>query len=157
MTAPASSPRPDLRLVIGFLLTPVAAAVAAFAAFALPGAFGDLPIANPVGMAAGMGLIAGVFAVLVTVFCAVPALLWLLRRGPVSLGQVLGAGALLGNLPLAATSVLVLREQMAHGTPLRAANSPDALIRLIAAGTFVGIASAAVFWLIAIRGSRGGA
>jgi len=139
--------------VIGFFLMPVAAALAAFVVFALPGAFADVRVSNPIGMAVGMGLIAGVAAIFVTVFCAVPALVWLRRRGPVSLGHVLGAGAFLGNLPIAATSLLVFREQIAHGTPLRVTQSPETFIRLIAAGTFVGIASAAVFWLIAIRGS----
>jgi hypothetical protein len=122
-------------------------------------ASGSLSGGAPIGstdaaasLAMGVGLLA-----LVMTGCAIPLLVWLNGRGPLSLSKVLLLGAALGNAPLALIVFVIV---LAH--PIRETLSgdigrlwyglPGALAR-IAIGLVSGTASAAVFWLIGVRGN----
>jgi hypothetical protein len=153
LNPPPQSSRAELRLVLGFFLAPLAAAVATFVVVGIPGVL-DTRVPNPIGIAAGIGLGGGIAAVFVVVFCAVPALLWLRRRGPIARAHALGVGAILGNVPAVVLTLLAIREQIANGRALHVTEGPAAFLRLVLGGTLVGVATAAVFWRIALRDSE---
>jgi hypothetical protein len=153
--------RGDLRLVVGFALTPLAAGFLAFAAYAVLWTFSPTSgfrTANAISGAVGMGLSAGIVAVFVIVFGAIPAFAWVSRVGPPSLAKVLFAGALLGNLPLGIGVLLMLGSHLRNGTiPPNFSDQWYGLAGLsqtVAVGLFVGMTSAAVFWLIGISGTE---
>lgn len=91
-----------------------------------------------------MGVLVGVVATLITVLVAFPTLLWILKRGPLTLHTTLISGMLLGNIPAALAAVL----------PLMTGRQPSELASLIrpsAFGSIVGVVSAASFWYAAGR------
>ena len=115
--------------------------------------YGGRP-ADPLDAAISFAIGVAVVGTLVTVFAATPALLWLQTRGPVTRRQVLACGALLGNLP----SVLFVLSPAASRANAGSMTSLDQLtygplgaIRALVFGTFMGLASATVFWWIASR------
>jgi hypothetical protein len=136
---------------------PPVAALFAFAAYSIlwsfdPAISGIRPH-DTVSGAIGMGLGAGIIAVIVVVFCAIPAFAWLISRGPLSLTRVLLAGAVLGNLPFALGMFLARASQPANAISTGGFYGPDGIIRATFVGLFVGTASAAVFWLVASTGA----
>jgi hypothetical protein len=147
----------EVRLFAGLAVQPFVAAAVGFMMFPLiewsnsalrRGTSGDL-VDGAVAVAAGAGLA----AFFVTLLGALPIVVWRMRRGPLTLRQVLLGGALLGNLPFA---VIVPLAAAAGGSgagwfwPLGA-------IRALAVGAVFGMAGAAVFWAIAVRGTGLGA
>jgi hypothetical protein len=155
------SVRSELRLVVGFALTPIVAAFFAFAAYAVLWTFSPTSgfrTTNAVSGAVGMGLSAGIVAVFVIVFGAIPAFAWVSRVGPPSLAKVLLAGALLGNLPFGIGVLLMLGSNLRGGTiPPHFSDQWYGLAGLsqtVGVGLFVGMTSAAVFWLIGISGTE---
>lgn len=149
--------------MIGFLLVPPVAGFLAFLGFPvlIHSGYGVLPpgnLADPAGAARGFGLGVGILAVGVTAFGVVPTVLWLRKRGPLSLRRVVVAGAALGNAPFALIVLIIVVVQLVNGTI-----TPDVArlwyglagaVRSVLIGTFVGTASAAVFWAIAVRGTQ---
>jgi hypothetical protein len=111
------------------------------------------------GVAGQFAFFAGFFSFGVTFVGAFPVVFSLMQRGPVSLKQLLTAGALLGNAPFLVYMLgLVLPFTVAHliaGTlsehlaPLPGLIT-DAL-RVVAGGSILGAWSAFVFWFIGIR------
>ena len=135
---------------------PPAAALFAFVAYSVlwsfdPAVSGIRPH-DTVSGALGMGLVAGLVAVFVVVFCAIPVFAWLIRRGTVSLTQVLLAGAILGNLPFGLGMFFALASGPAIAT-ITGFYGLDGIIRSTVIGLFVGTASSAVFWLVASTGA----
>lgn len=108
--------------------------------------------------AASLGFGTGIIAVVVTVFGAVPAVAWLIRRGPVSFRTLLIVACALSSTPFAITVGAILVTQLARGTL-----SPDVsrlwfgwpgAIRAICLGLWLGLASAALLWIVAVRGTE---
>ena len=158
-----ASPRAELRLLSGFALMPLAAAAFAFAAYALlwqagPDSMSGFKPSDPIASAVSIGMAVGLVAVLVTVFGAVPLVMWLLRRGPLALSRVLLAGAILGIAPLAIGILVMLGASLARGTMPEHVGDAwygwEGMIRTTTVGLFVGVTSAAVFWLVAVRGTE---
>jgi hypothetical protein len=96
----------------------------------------------------------GIVAVATTIFGALPARGWVLKRGPLTRRRVLVAGALLGNAPSALIVGGLALGQLSAGTMPRL----DAviygyfgLLRVVVFGSFIGVVSAAVFWWLAGR------
>jgi hypothetical protein len=119
--------------------------------------FEGTPI-DPVDSAAALATGVGIIAIVVTIFGAVPAMTWLIRRGPLSLQTVLLLGATLGNVPFAMIVVAILVMHLVNGTL-----STDVAglwygvhgsVRAIALGLLIGTISAAVFWVVGIRGTE---
>jgi len=143
---------------VGLAVQPMVAALLAFSAFSIVtltgrSVYGGRPV-DPLDAAVSFAIGVAVVGTLVTVFAASPALLWLQTRGPVTRRQVLACGAILGNLPsllivfsLAASrpnaGALANLDQLTYG--------PLGAIRALVFGTFIGVASATVFWCIARR------
>jgi hypothetical protein len=113
--------------------------------------------------AAGSGVFAfvtAIAAVFVTPAGAVPAFLALKRRGPITFSQTLWAGAALGNAPgalFALMSAFFAAAHVAAGTISQHVSPLSSLLagalRVVLLGTAVGSISAAVFWLVGLRGT----
>jgi hypothetical protein len=108
-----------------------------------------------------LAVLTGVVAVMVTVAGAVPVFYSLVKRGPVSLKQTLLAGLALGNAPFVVITLFTIMFALMHvaaGTiSEHLAPLPDLIagnLFLIAVGSFFGVASAAVFWTVAILGTE---
>ena len=139
-----------MRLFAGFVVQPFAAAILGFIAFPLI----DLTLEgggatdDPIRAAISIGLGAGLAALLVTVFGAFPAVVWFLKRGPLTLKQILWGGVILGNLPFAViVSLAIVTNNVSAGA------SWLGLFRSLAFGASFGVVGAALFWAISIRGT----
>jgi len=130
----AMTPKTEMRVLVGLVVQPFVAFAAASVAFPGPVALG-----------------AAVAAVFVVIVGALPAIAWLSRRGPISLGKALITGALLGNLPIVV--ILLLAALTGNLRDSGSASGLDVLqmLRSAAFGASVGTACAFVFWLIVRR------
>ena len=107
------------------------------------------------------GALAGVLGLLVMVTAAAPIAYRLERRGQLSLTHFTVAGALVGNAPFAAYLCMIAAAtvvQLIAGTLGRhlsaAGDLLDGAARALLMGSYLGAASGAMFWLIAIRPSH---
>jgi hypothetical protein len=124
----------EMRVLVGLVVQPFVAFAAASVAFPGPVALG-----------------AAVAAVFVVIVGALPAIAWLSRRGPITLGKALISGALLGNLPIV---VILLVAALTDNLRVPESGSAIGVLRMsrsVPFGTFVGMACAFVFWLIVRR------
>jgi hypothetical protein len=122
-------------------------------------------IRTDAGQAAGSGqasvvfaTLSGVLGLLVTITAAAPIAYWLERRGRMSLRDFTLAGALVANAPFAAYLCLALAFTLLHlaaGTLGQHLSSTGELLaggaRALLIDSYMGAASGAVFWVIAIR------
>jgi hypothetical protein len=144
---------------VGLAIQPFVAAGLAFVSFPLVdytgrplyGGFPVDPVASAISFSFGVGLV----ALVVTVCGVLPTVLYLLKRGPLSLKKVLVGGAALGNAPFILLVAAILVSHFARGTM-----SPDVgrlwygfrgAVRATAISSYLGVGSAAVFWLVAGR------
>jgi hypothetical protein len=153
------------RVWVAFALLPFADALIGYLGFPLVWYMGGHSgqLVDPEGAARGLGIVAGVLGLLTTLAGAVPIVIWLLQRGPVSLAQLLGVGVLLGNGPfllyvvglvLPATVMHLANGTMAdHLSPL--SELIAGTLRAIAVGSVIGAWSALVFWFVGIYKSSG--
>lgn len=158
MGAHRLTPAQEMRVLVAFAAQPLVAALIAFAIFPIiewtsrwldGGRFGD-PLQAAVSVALGAALV----TILVVPLVALPAFAWLVRRGPLTRRRVLVSGALLGNVPGVAIVLLVAVHALTSGNHLeltRVTHDPLGLIRAGALGSFVGLVSASVFWLMIRR------
>ena len=150
----AMTPKAEMRVLVGLVIQPfVAFAVGSVAFPAMTYVRGMLdPDRGSQGVAYGgagaAALGAAMAAPFVVIFGALPAIAWLSRRGPLTLGKSLISGALLGNLPM----VVILLLAALNGN-LRASESGSVLgvqeVTTAAFGAFVGMICALVFWVFA--------
>ena len=149
-------------MIAGLVVAPLAAtliALCTYNAFWHAGLFPQGASLDSLDSAASLGVGVGILAVLTTAAAAVPGVMWLKRRGPLSLGRLMALGAFLGNLPLALIIVGIVVVNAIRGTL-----SPDvshywegfggALVR-VSLGVISGAGSAAVFWLVAVYRNPG--
>lgn len=149
----------EQRVLLGLAVQPVVSGLLGAALFPLvelTGRFLDGGrSADTLDGAIAFGLGAGIVGVLVTAFGAFPILMWRLKRGPIGRTDVLVAGVLLGNIPGAIVgAILAARAVWRFGGTAGVdglAYAPLGMIRAIVFGSFVGVACAGVFWLIAGR------
>ena len=155
-TALASPSGPNWwRVWLAFLLMPPVSAGAAAVVFPV------LSLGGATNGGSGVfAFIAAIASVFVTVAGALPMFLSLKRRGPISFSRTLWAGAALGNAPGALYAILILLFTLVHiaaGTISQHLSTPASLLagalRVAMLGTAVGTISAAVFWVIALRGT----
>ncbi|MDQ3070878.1 MAG: hypothetical protein M3R55_14265 [Acidobacteriota bacterium] len=137
---------------------PFGVGLLAFAVFLLLWRTGTLggggTLADPVGAAVAMGLSVGILAAAVILAGAWPGVYWMMRRRPLSFRRMLLFGCALGNLPF---FVIILGIIVVNGATVDVARFWSGwsgfLIRAglgIVAGTF----GAALFWVVAIRGTE---
>jgi hypothetical protein len=146
----------EMRLFTGFVVQPFAAAVLGFIAFPLIDISGRALYdgrapTDPMDAAISIALGAGFAAFFVTLCGAFPVVVWLLKRGPLTLKQVLWGGAILGNVPLA---IIVPLAAIARSPDADASwFGPIAMVRAVSVGAIFGIAGATSFWAVSIRGT----
>jgi hypothetical protein len=120
---------------------------------------GLLPQGAPIhslDSAGSLGAGVGVLATVMTAVGVVPGVVWLRRRGTLSLTRLLMLGAGLGNLPLAVIMIGIVVVHAASGTLSADIGQywegwSGAGVRT-AMGLICGMGSAAVFWVVAVRG-----
>ena len=118
-------------------------------------------LADPTHTARAFALISGFLGLIVTLGGAVPAVLWLVKRGPISLRHLVAVGLVLGNAPfLLYLSGFVLPATLAHlaaGTMsqhlLPLSSLVAGTLRALAIGSVMGTVSAIVLWFLGIRGT----
>lgn len=155
------SPLTLLRLAAAAIATPIAAGVVMFISYlglwysgfrVFEGTPYD-PLDSAVSIALGVSMIA-FFAT----GAALRALVWMARRGPLSLGRVVALGAVLGNVPFVLIVASIFVVQLFRGTlssdVARFWYGASGAVRAIALGLSIGPASAAVFWVVGIWGSE---
>lgn len=142
---------------------PLVDALVAFVAFPAVWAFGGdggFQPADPVQAARAVALVTGSLGILVTLAGAVPVVFWLMKRGPVSFGQIAMAGLVLGNVPFGVYVFALIPFAIGHlaaGTMSQHLSPVSELVagtlRVIGIGSIVGLVSAVVFWFAGIRGT----
>jgi hypothetical protein len=150
-----------LRVLAGFAAAPVAAALISVGVYEAFWHAGLMPNGAPIhSIDSAVALGAGVFilAVVVTGAAAVPGVMWLADKGPLTLGRLLALGAIVGNAPFAVIVAGIVAVQLGEGTPISDIppywyGSPGALVR-IAMGIVAGAGAAATFWLVSVCGTR---
>jgi hypothetical protein len=153
----SASRRAGVRLVAAFFVVPPILGCLTFVASVVLVYAGAIEGAEPVDAALAIAAGIGILAIVVIAFGAIPVVAWFIRRGPLSLRQLLLAGAALGNAPFAVI-VLVVTITHLHGEPRFGDigrywyGLSGALVR-IGIGLLCGTTSAAVFWAVGVRGS----
>ncbi len=153
--AQTSSPADDPGVMRGLAVQPFVTALLGSGVFLLDHerlASSSERLADPIEAATAFGGLVGIFGLLVTAFGAYPALRWLVKRGPVTRRHALISGALLGNVPAALIVGLIAISSARQGTMTGFFDfvyGPAGLLRLIVFGSFIGAASAAMFWWFA--------
>lgn len=139
----------EQRVVLAFFAQPLVVALLAFAIFpvieytsrSLSGMRSVDMLDSAIAVAAGAGLA----AVFVVAFGAVPLYAWFTRQGPITRNKVLLSGILLGNLP---GVLVVMMQALAGGSRGSAPGAAEAL-RAVLIPSFVGAVAALVFWHMA--------
>lgn len=105
-----------------------------------------------------MATLGGMAGFFVMITAAAPVTFWLERRGRTSLGDFTLAGAVVGNAPFGVYLVLALAATFVHaiaGTLSGHLSTTGDLLggaaRALVIGSYMGAASGALFWVIAIR------
>jgi hypothetical protein len=145
-------------MLAGFALVPPTAVLITLGTYALMWQGGLLPHGASIGWLDSAGsLVTGVaiLAVLMIVFAAIPAVIWLNGRRSLSFGRLLVLGAGLGSVPFALIVVGVVAVHAVSGTLSGDIGRywygfSGAAVR-VAMGLMTGMGSAAVFWFVGIR------
>ena len=108
-----------------------------------------------------MAMWSGMLGFFIMITAAAPVAYWLERRGRRSLGDFALAGAAVGNAPFGMYLCLAIAATLTHliaGTLSQHLSSVAELLaggaRAILIGSYMGAASGATFWVIAIAGHR---
>lgn len=130
------TPTDEKRLFAGFAVQPFLAAGLTVVLYSYVYEGGRPPTGVSTAKAAlAHGAYFGVAALLITIACAFPTVVWLVKRRPVPLVLALAFGLVVGNVPVVIAA-------------LRGGGG----FRLHVLASVLGVAGAAVFWLISIRG-----
>jgi hypothetical protein len=154
----AQSSRADLRMLAGFALVPPTAVLITLGTYQLMWHAGALPFGAPIhslDSAGSLGVGVAILAVLMTVFGAVPGVIWLNGRRSLSLGRLLILGAGLGSVPFALIVLGVVTVHAMSGTLSTDIGrywhgTSGAAVRLTM-GLITGMGSAAIFWFVGVR------
>lgn len=154
----AQSSRAGLRMLAAFALVPPTAVLITVGTYELMWHAGVLPFGGPIDSldsAGSLGAGVAILAVLMTVFGAIPGVIWLNARRSLSLGRLLILGAGVGSVPFA---LIVLGLVTVHA--MNGSLSADmgrywhglsgAAVR-VTMGLISGMGSAAAFWFVGIR------
>lgn len=144
-------------MVLGCIASPFAAAATTFiASFAVSPILRDGAAGRPASRldeAAAMAIGVWFLAVIIVVAAALPIVIWMTRRGTLSLQRVLLLGAGLGMLPVAigaaSSFVAGVVGEPSRGMPA----SVTAPFIMTLLGIVTGVCSAWTFWSVAVRGA----
>jgi hypothetical protein len=145
-------------VLLGLAIQPFFTALFGFVAFVIidyvARMSGGRRSVDPADAAVGLAVGGGIAGTLVTVLAALPILMWLLKKGPLTRKQVLRFGIVLGNVPVALILISLAASRLTQGPTLELGDmSTGATTALFAIlfGSTVGVASAALFWWLAGR------
>jgi hypothetical protein len=150
------------RVIAGFVCAPFVVGLVTFLFWLLSYVagyplFGMAAALQPVRVASATAIVAVVVGMLITAIVAVPAFVWMMRRGRLSLGRVSLAGAAIGVGFYLATILAISLTDARHRGLMRSLNQLFENVPRRAAVSvclaLIGMITAAMFWLIAIRGS----
>jgi hypothetical protein len=159
-----ASARAVIRLVAALAAMPFAAGAVMFVTYVALWFSGARVFEGPVSdlngtLDAAVGLALGVTIIgFVVTGVATLAVAWMVSRGPMSLSNLLFLGAALGNVPFVLIVVAILLVQLMNGTlssdVARLWYGLYGAVRAISLGCWIGACSAAVFWVIGVRGTE---
>lgn len=151
----AATPRAEMRMLVGYVLMPPMCGLLAYLTIrgelalgvwfhnGRPSPQAALPLAFAVTIfAAPIATIAG----------AVPGVAWLIRRGRLTLPNLLLSGVAFGNIPIVILMVLAFLEKLRNGTP--ASVEPLQVLAPVLLGAWFGAWAALFFWFVSIRGTE---
>jgi hypothetical protein len=160
-----AEPNPDtrlsgLRILAGLIIVPPTAVLIALATYDRLWHAGLLPQGAPIhslDSAGSFGAGVGILATVMTCVGVLPGVVWLKTRRTLSLSRLLMLGAVLGNVPFAVIMIGIVAVHVASGTLSADIGQywegwSGAGVRT-AMGLICGIGSAAVFWVVAVRGT----
>jgi hypothetical protein len=117
-------------------------------------------VISPSDPATSFAGVTAIIGVLVTLFGAVPAFVWMKKRGPLSLSRTIGAGIVLGNCPTVVIAIGGFYFTLLHivGGTISLHLSPPldviaGFLRISVIGSVLGAISAVVFWMVGVRGA----
>ena len=150
-----ASPRAEMRMLKGYVMLPPMCGVLAYLTVR-----GELALGVWFHNGQPSEQVAVMLAFAVTIFAApiatiagaVPGVAWLIRRGRLTLPNLLLSGALFGNVPIAILMVLVLLEKIRNGT--LGSVEPLQLLAPVLLGAWFGAWAALFFWFVSIRGTE---
>jgi len=149
--APRLTPAAEGRVAIALLLMPFVSAALGFLLFPLVALTVEGTPVDMIDGAVAFGLGIGIASLLITGLVALPLLVWLLKRGPVTRRHALLAGAVLGNLPWVPFAIRLLSIGLGPEVLTGGHEWLLGVWRAVLFGSAIGTASAAVFWLLAGR------
>ena len=161
MAEPNSDTRHSgLRILAGLIIVPPTTVLIALATYERFWHAGLLPHGAPIHSlddAVSLGAGVGILATVMTCVGVIPGVVWLKTQGTLSLTRLLMLGAVLGNVPFAVILIGIVVVHMASGTLSTDIGQywdgwSGAGVRT-ALGLICGIGSAAVFWVVAVRGT----
>jgi hypothetical protein len=146
----------ESRLALAFLLQPVVSFAVGLLLFPLVDyssrLSGEGSASNLIGGALAFGFGTGIVGGLATLV-AWPVVVWLMRRGPVTRRTVLLGGLMLGNVPavlaLVAWSAVILNADVSDAPSIDLSYLAFIVARGATLGSIIGLAGAAVFWIVA--------
>jgi hypothetical protein len=149
-----------LRILAGLIMVPPTAVLIALATYDRFWHAGLLPQGAPIDSldsAGSVGAGVGILATVMTCVGVVPGVVWLKARGTLSLSRFLMLGAVLGSVPFAVIIIGIVAVHLGSGTLSADIGQywegwSGAGVRT-AMGLICGIGSAAVFWVVAVRGT----
>lgn len=159
MRAPVeATPRTEMRMLVGYVLTPLMCGALMALTVVAERALGVWTFnGSPSTDAAGpLSFAVMIFAApIATIFGAVPGVAWLIRRGRLTLRNLLILGAGSGNIPIVILAVLIVLEKLRNETLTSV--EPVQLFGLfgpLLLGAWFGVWSALFFWWVAVRGTE---
>jgi len=157
----SDSTRGELRMLAGFIVVVPTAVLITLATYDALWHVGWLPQGAPidsVDAAASLGTGVAILAVAVMVFGAIPAVVWMNARRPLSLSNLLVLGAVFGNVPFVFIVVGLSAVHLASGTLSTDVGQywygfSGAMVRTMM-GLTCGMGSATVFWFVGVRSNK---
>jgi len=146
-----------LRLLAGLAAAPVAAAaisVALLDGFWHAGLMPDGAPPHSLDSVIAVGLGVMILAVMMT-GAAMPFVLWLNKRGWLTLGKLVVLGAVIGNLPFVAITSIVMVAGLDTALKVSWFSLSGVLVRVMM-GVVAGAGGAGTFWLVGVCGTTDG-
>ena len=151
----AATPRAEMRMLVGYVLMPPMCGLLAYLTIRGELAMGvwfhnGRPSQQ---VALQLALAVTIFAApIATIAGAVPGVAWLIRRGRLTLPNLLLSGVAFGNIPIAILMVLAFLEKLRNGTA--ASVEPLHVLAPVLLGAWFGVWAALFFWFVSIRGTE---
>src|SRR4051812_28870866 len=149
-----ASPRAEMRMLVGYVLLAPMCGLLAYLTVVGQLALGVWSFNGPPSSQAAVPMAFAVMlfaAPIATIAGAVPGVAWLIRRGLLTLPNLLLTGVVIGNIPIAILAVLALLEQLGKGATLATVRWSPLTPWLM--GAWFGAWGALFFWFVSIRGT----